>query len=61
MRLRRVRAGCRDGTVAIAGAHNLVVTGGSDFHGPGLGAGSGAIGVPHVPETVLEELAQRRG
>ena len=47
--------------VAIAGAHNLVVTGGSDFHGPGLGAGSGAIGVPHVPETVLEELAQRRG
>jgi predicted metal-dependent phosphoesterase TrpH len=46
--------------VGIARAHGLVVTGGSDFHGPSLNAGSGAIGVPDVPDAVLEELSQRR-
>jgi predicted metal-dependent phosphoesterase TrpH len=44
---------------ALAARHALVITGGSDFHGPALGAGSGAIGVPHVPMSVLEDLLQR--
>lgn len=49
------------GLVALAGVHDLVVTGGSDFHGPSTGAGSGAIGVPLVPDSVLEALARRHG
>ena len=47
--------------VALAGVHDLVVTGGSDFHGPSTGAGSGAIGEPLVPGSVLDALASRQG
>ncbi|MCX5985382.1 MAG: PHP domain-containing protein [Chloroflexi bacterium] len=44
----------------IAGTHGLVITGGSDFHGPGLKAGSGEIGVPAVTAELLEPLLARR-
>lgn len=44
----------------VAGQHGLVVTGGSDFHGPELGAGSGEMGVPAVPASLLGPLAALR-
>ena len=44
---------------ALARAHNLAVTGGSDYHGPGSGAGSGSIGIPHVHASILDALIER--
>ena len=43
----------------IATSHGLAITGGSDFHGPGLKAGSGEIGVPNVSANLLEPLLAR--
>lgn len=47
------------GFEALARNHRLVITGGSDFHGPGTEAGSARIGVPTVPAHLLEPLAAR--
>ncbi|NDF07448.1 MAG: PHP domain-containing protein [Proteobacteria bacterium] len=43
----------------VATSHGLAITGGSDFHGPGLKAGSGEIGVPNVSADLLESLLAR--
>jgi predicted metal-dependent phosphoesterase TrpH len=43
---------------AFAGAHGLVATGGSDFHGP---TQPGPLGSHAVPREVLESLRERRG
>ena len=43
----------------VAASLGLAITGGSDFHGPGLTAGSGEIGVPNVSATLLEPLLAR--
>jgi 3',5'-nucleoside bisphosphate phosphatase len=45
--------------LAVARAHGLVVTGGSDFHGdtkPGVELGRGKAGNLHVPREVLDQL-----
>jgi predicted metal-dependent phosphoesterase TrpH len=45
--------------LAVARAHHLVVTGGSDFHGeakPGVELGRGREGSLHVPHDVLQQL-----
>jgi 3',5'-nucleoside bisphosphate phosphatase len=45
--------------LAVARAHGLVVTGGSDFHGdtkPGVELGRGRAGNLHVPREVLDRL-----
>ncbi len=44
---------------ALARRHELVVTGGSDAHGPGF-PGRATIGAVRVPDKVIEELAVRR-
>ncbi len=44
----------------VATSHGLAITGGSDFHGPGLKAGSGGVGVPAVSADLLEPLRARR-
>ena len=53
----------RDGLVSLAAGHGLAVTGGSDHHGtykPDLHVGVGR-GDLDVPDSVLEDLAARRG
>ena len=48
----------------VAQRHNLLVTGGSDFHGSGEGDHGGAVGVPCLPEADYERLraaARARG
>ncbi|MGO9258716.1 MAG: PHP domain-containing protein [Bryobacteraceae bacterium] len=45
--------------LALARRHNLLVTGGSDFHGavkPGVRLGAGCNGNLHIPEDLLERL-----
>jgi 3',5'-nucleoside bisphosphate phosphatase len=45
--------------LSLAGEYNLLVTGGSDFHGevkPGVRLGSGANGNLHIPEDLVERL-----
>ena len=47
--------------LAVAEAHGLVVTGGSDFHGeakPGVELGRGKGGSLHVPRDVLQRLRE---
>lgn len=49
-----------------AAEHDLLVTGGSDFHGPGPGAGVGSVRVPYarveeLRERVDDRRAARRG
>jgi hypothetical protein len=44
--------------VQICKDHNLVATGGSDFHGPHLGRPN-RLGTPHVPLAVYEALKAR--
>lgn len=44
---------------ALAAAHDLIVTGGSDFHGPGQAGGP--IGAGDVPDDVFEALVARGG
>ncbi len=45
-----------DSVLRLAVAHGLLVTGGSDYHGPGT---HGAMmGDPHVPDEVLERLRE---
>ena len=49
--------------LAIAKKYDLIVTGGTDFHGeikPGIELGSG-MGDMRVPYTILEALKERRG
>lgn len=43
----------------LAAAHNLVATGGSDFHGPGHKAG-GQLGLVTVPYSVVIDLKNRK-
>jgi hypothetical protein len=53
----------RDGYTMLARRFRLIPSGGSDYHGTykqGLDLGIG-YGDLHVPETVLEELRERRG
>ncbi|NLI12673.1 PHP domain-containing protein [Pelotomaculum propionicicum] len=43
----------------LAGKHNLVATGGSDFHGPGHKAGA-QLGLATVSYSVVDELKKRK-
>ena len=43
---------------ALCRAHDLVATGGSDYHGPQTGRAA-TLGSPHVPLAVWEELKQK--
>jgi len=47
----------RDHFVSVARRHGLVVTGGSDFHGPGLRSAS--LGAGGCPDSAVEELRAR--
>jgi 3',5'-nucleoside bisphosphate phosphatase len=49
-----------DGLVALARAHGLVPTGGSDFHGPGFKTGRD-LGGPPVPWETVERLRAAAG
>ncbi|MDI6900371.1 MAG: PHP domain-containing protein [Anaerosomatales bacterium] len=51
--------GDRERYAALAAARGLIVTGGSDFHGPGQAGGR--IGAGDVPDDVLETLVARGG
>jgi predicted metal-dependent phosphoesterase TrpH len=44
--------------VRLARKHNLIVTGGSDFHGPGI-TEAAEPGVVYVPRHTVRELAAR--
>ncbi len=49
----------RERFAALAAYHGLLVTGGSDFHGPGVH--SAPIGGGGCPDSVLDALAERAG
>lgn len=56
-------AAFRQELATLASAHDLVATGGSDYHGavkPGIELGTGAGGNVSVPYAALEELRTRR-
>jgi hypothetical protein len=42
----------------LARKHDLIVTGGSDFHGPGI-TQAGDLGIVDVPWSVAEQLLER--
>ena len=55
---RRDRAGQIEAYRALCRTHDLVATGGSDYHGPHTGRAS-TLGSPHVPLSVWHELRAR--